>query len=105
MTDINPFDLKPVVIAGVELFTRPIEFEYDPKGEPIAATKYTATCPKCSQGLEFAATEIVESDGKAYFSACNECPLPSGLKSDAGFKDPIANGELKVDGAVKFEEA
>lgn len=105
MTEINPFELKPVIIAGTELNTRPVEFEYDQQGVAIAAIKYTSTCPKCSQGIEILTKDIVHCGDKSYYSACNECPLPTGITPSLreNFKDPIENGQLLLDGFVKVD--
>lgn len=108
----NPYDLLPLTIAGEQLYVRPIEFLYDAKtNEATEAIKYVSTCPKCAQLLEVEAKDIIESNDKYYYSACSECPLPQGLKSntttndstDNKFNDPIKNGKMILDGATRID--
>jgi protein-arginine kinase activator protein McsA len=51
--DINPHDRIELLVVGVRLTARPIEFEFDSKKNPIKATRYETTCPKCGNLIQF----------------------------------------------------
>lgn len=50
---INPFERIELLVVGVKLSARPIEFEFDKNKNPIKATKYETTCPKCGDMIQF----------------------------------------------------
>jgi protein-arginine kinase activator protein McsA len=50
---IGPYDRIELLVAGVKLTARPIEFEFDVGKNPIKATRYETTCPKCGNLIQF----------------------------------------------------
>jgi hypothetical protein len=50
---IGPHDRIELLVAGVKLTARPIEFEFDAGKNPIRATRYETTCPKCGDLIQF----------------------------------------------------
>jgi len=50
---VNPFDRIELLVAGVKLSARPIDFDFDSNKNPIKATQYETTCPKCGNTIQF----------------------------------------------------
>jgi hypothetical protein len=69
---MNIFDRIPIIVDGYELYARPIEFDFDKDRNPIAATKYEATCSSCGSMLQFVKKDLIVMDDKSYLG-CNEC--------------------------------
>lgn len=86
----NLYDLVEVKIAGILGHARPIEFDYDDKGQPKAIKKIVSTCPKCSAFNEYIVN--IENNSTVFVFRCSSCEKP-----DDQINDNIEISELKKD--------
>lgn len=97
----NPYDMVPMVINGVEMQGRPVEFDSDIAdfdkmenafGKLVKPKKLTTVCPNCGQGLE---VHVVMGDPP--FSpveyTCEHCTPPKLVVNDP-FNNPIESGRV-----------
>lgn len=67
------YDRIEIIVSGLERLTaRPIEFEYDPTGNPIKVMRYESTCPACGNMIIFSPGDIIKRGGKDHV-ICNNC--------------------------------
>lgn len=77
---VPAYDLRRVNIDGTIVEARPIQWNgkiydgqgNDADGNPVKATMYMTTCPKCGQMIQFKDTEILET-GNGDLVGCSNC--------------------------------
>jgi|APFre7841882654_1041346.scaffolds.fasta_scaffold88991_2 hypothetical protein len=84
------YDKINVLVAGIELDARPVEFELDKDENPIVPLVYETVCPQCGCMIQFKIKEVALVDGKPSIG-CVECGAYS--------KGPQM---VKVSGAVQI---
>lgn len=108
----NIYDRIDVIIGGEKLTARPVEFEHDQDGNPVAVTKFETTCPLCGNAVQFSAPDTKPEEIVAVACDCKREPPviapPSRLRPMAEkvleapvyvcpFVDPLELGLMIID--------
>lgn len=97
----NPYDLVPMVINGVEIFGRPIEFDspiadYNKMenafGNVVKPSKLSTVCPNCGQGL-VVHVKLMDPPFQPIHYSCEHCIPPEPVINDP-FNNPIESGRI-----------
>jgi len=97
----NPYDLVPMVINGVEIFGRPIEFDTpiadhntmeNAFGNIVKPSKLSTVCPNCGQGL-VVHVKLMDPPFQPVHYSCEHCIPPEPVINDP-FNNPIESGRV-----------
>lgn len=99
---MTPFDRIQVIVDGVEMMARPIDFVKDENGNPLRAIKWETVNPKNGQLIQFEIGEVSWIGEVAVWGENFEKVQPNGgnfIKINDAKKIPVT--ELKQLGATK----